>query len=143
MTHFARDGCLLTPERDRLATTLIDRAREDRFALEHLASIEGAPHSVLGFHAQQAVEKFLKAVLMKRSISFQRSHDLRYLAEIFDSEGIEMPVSVDDVDALTDYAVPLRYEAPVNTPELDIVAAQRMIETLDQWAAKMVLDQRL
>lgn len=34
---------------------------------------------IIGFHAQQAVEKWLKAVLGSRAIEFEYTHDLRRL----------------------------------------------------------------
>jgi HEPN domain-containing protein len=37
------------------------------------------PTEAVGFHAQQCVEKYLKAVLVYRSIPFTRTHDIRAL----------------------------------------------------------------
>ena len=45
------------------ARALIARAQDHRYVLERLAGDANAPAWVLGFHAQQAVEKLLKAVL--------------------------------------------------------------------------------
>jgi hypothetical protein len=36
-----------------------------------------APTDTVGFHAQQCVEKYLKAVLVYRSIPFTKTHDIR------------------------------------------------------------------
>jgi len=38
----------------------------------------------LAFHCQQATEKYLKCLLELHSISFKRSHDLRYLLDLLD-----------------------------------------------------------
>lgn len=38
----------------------------------------------LAFHCQQATEKYLKCLLEMHSISFKRSHDLRYLLDLLD-----------------------------------------------------------
>jgi len=38
----------------------------------------------IAFHCQQAVEKYLKCLLEYNSISFKRSHDLRYLLDLLD-----------------------------------------------------------
>jgi HEPN domain-containing protein len=135
-----RVGSLSTPEWESLATTLLARARDDRFALEHLMGADGAADWLLGFHAQQAAEKLLKAVLAKRSVEFQRTHDLRYLAELAEGNEIELPVSVDELDELTDYAVPLRYEAPVDTPRLDLEATRVLVGELDRWAGEIVVE---
>jgi len=36
----------------------------------------------IAFHCQQAVEKYIKAILVHRGIEFDRSHDLIYLLEL-------------------------------------------------------------
>ena len=38
----------------------------------------------LAFHCQQATEKYIKCLLEKHSISFRRSHDLRYLLDLLE-----------------------------------------------------------
>jgi len=38
----------------------------------------------LAFHCQQATEKYIKCLLEKHSISFKKSHDLRYLLDLLD-----------------------------------------------------------
>jgi HEPN domain-containing protein len=62
-------------EPDELATLLARKATEDAVALrEFAASIEIAD-TVLGFHAQQAIEKWLKAVLARQAVDFEYTHD--------------------------------------------------------------------
>lgn len=43
------------------------------------------------FHAQQAVEKSLKAVLLFRRIEFPFTHDLEELVETFEQAGVKLP----------------------------------------------------
>ena len=38
----------------------------------------------LAFHCQQATEKYIKCMLEMHTISFRRSHDLRYLLDFLD-----------------------------------------------------------
>ena len=45
------------------ARALLARARDDLYVVRRLRTDPDAPGWVLGFHAQQAVEKALKAVL--------------------------------------------------------------------------------
>lgn len=40
---------------------------------------KAAPVEIVCFHAQQCVEKYLKAMLVYRSIPFPKSHDIRVL----------------------------------------------------------------
>lgn len=48
------------------ARALLARAADDRYVAALLAGNADAPLWVLGFHAQQAVEKAIKAVLASR-----------------------------------------------------------------------------
>jgi HEPN domain-containing protein len=55
---------------------LLDRAAEDELMARSLLPIEGVTDAGVGFHAQQAVEKALKAVLALKGVEFPYSHDL-------------------------------------------------------------------
>lgn len=57
-------------------------ARRDRTTLTLLAGIAEAPMAPVGFHAQQAVEKALKAISGSRGIEAERTHDLVALAKM-------------------------------------------------------------
>ena len=56
------------------------------------------------FHAQQAGEKFLKAVLQAREIAFPKTHDLADLASMTDVYPDDRE-AVKELEALTRYAV--------------------------------------
>jgi hypothetical protein len=53
-----------------LPEVLLGLARDDEFAARSLLPIPGVADSILGFHAQQAVKKSLKAALASRRIGF-------------------------------------------------------------------------
>jgi HEPN domain-containing protein len=59
-----------------LPRLLLGLARDDEFAARSLLPVEGVADSILGFHAQQAVEKSLKAALAYRGVEFPYTHDL-------------------------------------------------------------------
>jgi len=61
------------------------------------------------FHAQQAVEKAMKAVLLARKVDFPLTHDLEALMDIGQKAGITIPENLLDIDTLTPYAVETRY----------------------------------
>lgn len=61
------------------------------------------------FHAQQAVEKSLKAVLLFCHIDFPLTHDLEELLDTIESEDVSIPSGLLDVGTLTPYAVETRY----------------------------------
>jgi hypothetical protein len=69
-----------------------------------------APTWVIGFHAQQAVEKSLKAVLSGAGQVYPRTHNLVMLAQLLDEARIPMPPDAEEFGALTPFGVVLRYE---------------------------------
>jgi HEPN domain-containing protein len=99
---------------------LLDRkADEDATAVRELAGNGRVADSVVGFHAQQAIEKWLKAVIAASGTTFDRTHDLDLLIEKAHDAGHQLPVDADDVIALTQYAVPFRYDDLLNSEPLD------------------------
>jgi HEPN domain-containing protein len=73
----ARDG----------ARALLARALDDEEAARALQNVDSVPDAVVGFHAQQAVEKALKAVLVRKEVSYRFTHDVAYLTELCESSG--------------------------------------------------------
>jgi len=98
-----------SPERD-LARSLVRKAREDLDALVALHERGGIADTVLGFHAQQAVEKALKAVLVDAGWELRRTHDLRFLVQQATGLGLELPDATASAHWLTPWAVELRYD---------------------------------
>lgn len=64
---------------------------------------------LLLFHLQQAVEKFLKALLALRQVKFPRIHDLDELIELCEETGIILPEYIEEFINLTPFAVEFRY----------------------------------
>jgi HEPN domain-containing protein len=90
------------------AVRLLRLAHRDRSTLVLLARISEAPMASLGFHAQQAVEKALKAVSVSQCIEPRRTHDLAALAEmLLDVVGVS-PVTLDELRQLNPFAVEYR-----------------------------------
>ena len=92
----------------------------------------------LCFHAQQAAEKALKAVLIAKSISPPKTHNIRMLLDIISQVTIA-PREVEDAAALTDYAVTTRYPGdfePVGEEEYR--EALKMAKTVVIWAEEAV-----
>lgn len=66
--------------------------------------------AALGFHAQQSVEKALKAVCTLRGIEVRRTHDLAALGQAILDAGDALPLSLDELRVLNPFAVEFRYD---------------------------------
>ena len=62
------------------AELLLRKAAQDEFVVEKLSSDPASPDEVIGFHAQQSVEKTLKAALTLSSIHYGRTTALPRLS---------------------------------------------------------------
>lgn len=106
------------------AWRLLRLARRDRETFGLLLPMERASLAALGFHAQQAAEKALKAVATLRGIAAPRTHDLAALGQALLDDGAALPLSVDELRALNPFAAEYRYDdeiIPATTREqLDI-----------------------
>lgn len=100
------------PKRDNgdLAQRLLEKALADQRTVEHLVEVEEVANEIVGFHAQQAVEKLLKAVLAARSIDYPRTHDIDRLVEILTASDISPPPQAASLETLTPWATEFRYE---------------------------------
>lgn len=92
-----------------LPGSLLVLAREDLAAAEALDRAERVSDAPVGFHAQQAVEKALKAVIANRNQDFPFTHDLGLLMQLCQDAGLELPAGLTDADRLTPYAAAVRY----------------------------------
>jgi HEPN domain-containing protein len=113
----------------------IEHARSD-LALARLGrdSEDVLPAQVC-FHAQQAVEKALKAVLLYQGIAFPLTHDLEALIEIMTNAGMELPDWSDDVSGLNPYAVEARYPGrPDDIGTGDMDEALELARGVIDWA---------
>lgn len=86
-------------------------------ALRELRARKNPNYDASCFHAQQCVEKYLKARLLKAGISFPKTHDLTYLLGLL-KEIEPLWISFENqFRALNDYAVEYRY--PGETADKD------------------------
>ena len=89
---------------------LLRLAGQDRLAFLTLYENPHIELRVVGFHAQQAVEKFLKALLVAHGKVFAPTHNLARLAQNLETTGIVLPVTLDALKRLNPYAVAFRYD---------------------------------
>ena len=76
--------------------------------LAGVARPSGVLLEVLCFHAQQAAEKVLKAVLVALRIPVPHTHNIGMLLDLLPDE-VNIPPDIQDSRLLTDYAVMGRY----------------------------------
>ena len=98
------------------AQVLMEKARGDAWMLNRVIADPDAPLWSLGFHAQQAAEKAIKAILSKHSIEYPRTHNLALLLDLLRGNGLTLPPDADQLPRLTPFGAPLRYDdesAPV------------------------------
>ena len=96
------------PEHARM---LLAMARKDLEALRGMENPVVFAEEVFGFHAQQAVEKTVKAWLSLLGVDYPKTHDLEMLTAMAEQEGDVLPEHLVDLVDLTDFAVQYRYEA--------------------------------
>ena len=95
--------------------------------------------SQAGFHAQQAAEKAIKAVLLHRAISVPKTHDLDVLIELWCQAGHEWPEAFDGISEMTVFAVRARYPGDIDPPTRGEVAmAVKLAEQIFAWAANII-----
>lgn len=127
------------PPRDGrdLARVLLDRADDDIRLVRRVVDDADIADAIVGFHAQQAVEKAIKAVLAAREIEYAKTHALGYLIGLIESNAIDAPPAVLDASELSPWAVDFRYETD-DEPALDRQATLALIEEIRTWAGNSV-----
>lgn len=81
----------------------------DFTALEHMLDEGAFSDEIFGFHAQQAVEKMLKAWICALGEEYPRTHDLGYLVSLLVRRGAEAS-RFRELKQFTSYAVIFRYD---------------------------------
>jgi len=134
MRQFTRGASLSRLDGRELAALLARKAQEDAAAVHELAANPEISDGIIGFHAQQAIEKWLKAVMAARGIREARIHDIGRLLQLLEQDGATLPEAVDQLDELTIYAVPLRYDELLDAEPLDRGATIALMEAVRRWA---------
>jgi len=113
---------------------LLSKARNDAVVLRKLAPDLEVADEIVGFHAQQTVEKALKAVLETRGLDYPYTHDLARLFQLLDDSG-GAPGGRDDALALNPWAAEFRY-GDVVVGSLDRDGAVGVATAVLDWAER-------
>lgn len=120
-----------------LALRYLALADRDIKTCRQLSDISDSDDEAIGFHAQKAIEKCLKAVLAGKAIPFRKTHDLVELVDLLKDRLQLTPPHVDVLDQLNPFAVAFRYDfldvEPVNRGQLRTV-----VDTLRHWAEQHI-----
>lgn len=130
----------MTPEQAEEAERLLAAARSDLRAAKLLSSDPEQGNDVIGCHAQQAVEKALKPVLVALGTEIPYTHELSFLLEILADHPITVSDSVALAAWLTPWAVAARYGT--SSAALDRSAAVAVAADSVTWAEALASDDR-
>lgn len=114
---------------NELVREWVEKAEGDVRTAEREVCVTEEPNwDAVCFHAQQAVEKYLKAALQLKEIPFSRTHDLAALLQPLIVEQEEWGRFGDSVEWLSAFAVEVRYPGEVSTGEAAVKAVEIMRE---------------
>ena len=97
-------------KRHELTRLLLQKAAQDQAAMARLLPDTDLNDEIIGFHAQQAVEKALKAWLAYLGIDYPKVHHLETLLALLNAQGHSLPAALAGVNKLTPFATVFRYE---------------------------------
>jgi HEPN domain-containing protein len=110
------------------AHLLLRKARSHRIALDHVGLDPTFADTIVGFHAQQTVEKLIEAVLCHNQIAYPHVNDLDRLLQLLEAEQITQPPGPQQLVSLTLWATHLRYEDPPEPISLNRRATVTLVD---------------
>jgi HEPN domain-containing protein len=128
----------LGPDLSETSRILLKKAEEDATAVREFAGNPEIGDSIIGFHAQQAVEKWLKAVTAASGVRHSAIHDIDRLIEIVEAIGIRVPLDRDRLAVLTQYAVPFRYDELLDAESLERELLVALVDEVAAWVAVQI-----
>lgn len=127
------------PNLGDLATRFARKAESDEIALQKLGDDPDVPDDLIGFHAQQALEKLLKAALAHVGVAPPRIHHLNKLLSLLADAGLAPPVSMDEARVMVPWAVEFRYD-DVLDERLDRTAACETVKKMRAWVDDLLAE---
>lgn len=80
----------------------------------------------------------MKAVLAKHGVKYPFTHDLLALVDLLHDNGVDAPTVLEQVPALTPYAVVYRYEDLDLGDEPDLSQLHQLVREVHVWATAVV-----
>ncbi len=94
------------------------KAENDLNVIEHEVKVSDPTTDMICFHAQQCVEKYLKAFLIANQINYQHTHNIGTILKPCKDINPNFSQLTDSL-ILTNYAVDLRYADDFYIPEIE------------------------
>jgi HEPN domain-containing protein len=104
----------------------LSKANADLLASRRLLEEGNQVLAIVGFHAQQAAEKALKALLVWHQIEFPKTHDIGRLIELIAGFDASLAAHLQAANSLTPYGAQHRY--PGDLPEPSVADAERAVQ---------------
>jgi len=117
---------------------LLQKAAQDEYVVDQLIELPQSPDEILGFHLQQAAEKYLKSLLSHLRIEYRFTHNLGELMHILEKKGHPVPPELRELKRLTPFATEWRYDFIAGEGEsaLDRKAMRQLVVLLREWVRK-------
>ena len=119
---------------NELVREWIEKAEADSRTTERESRVADGPNwDAVCFHAQQAIEKYFKALLQEQGIPFPRIHDLSILAKPLLLVYPEWETCLDSLERLSLFAVELRYPGEAAFEQ----DAKEALVIMREWRARL------
>ncbi len=127
-----------TPDAPDLARFLSRQAEGDAKAMRLLALNEKIDDQPVGYHAHQAIEKSIKAVMASRRLPEDPTHDLGRLIEVLAVAKIEAPPRAELLDSLSEFFVQQHSDDLPDAEPLDRDAVVTLVGEVGDWAGRLI-----
>jgi HEPN domain-containing protein len=119
----------------------LEKAREDLRAAQLLVDVDPPLTTAAAFHCQQAAEKALKGLLVRREVVFEKTHDIKAIAALLAGSDADLQPLTRRASRLTVYAWKYRYPGDVEEPFAGEIAealatATEVVAAIEQRAMK-------
>lgn len=112
---------------NELVKEWVDKAEADFHSANREYRARKHPnYDAAGFHAQQSIEKYLKAILQLKKIRFEKVHDLLALMKLCLPFAPELELQGEFLSYLNPFAVAFRYPGESASREEALQAIQAM-----------------
>ena len=103
----------------------LGKAENDLLTAAHTLKLGAdCPTDTVCFHAQQCVEKYIKALLIFQAIPFPKTHNIRSLRALLPAK-LRPKLDSTVQDRLTEYATVMRY--PEGGPDISLSEARQAV----------------